>query len=94
MSKRQLNKSYDAKIKKTAKQFATVPPTTYYHPMIFYQNNYYRFYDGKCFIGTYARDEKHWSDKCCLSWFNYDISMDLMIKLEKHGSIITRKKTL
>jgi len=85
-------KVYDTKIKETTRQMAKVKPTTYYHPMVYYQSNYYRFLNEKCYIGTHARDEKHWSDKCCLTWFEYDISVDLLIKLEEKGEIITRKR--
>ena len=84
--------AYEGQLKETVKKMTTLTPTSYYHPMIFYQDNYYRFINDKCFIGTYARDDVHWSDKCCLSWFEYDISMDLLIKLEEKGTMIVRKQ--
>ena len=86
-----LFKQLDQDLEKAAKRYAVTKPTTYYHPIIFYKNNYYRFFNGNCFIGNHTRKEKNQS--CAnLSWFEYDISMDLMIKLEEQGTLIQRKR--
>ena len=85
-------KYFKAKIKK----LLDVKPTTYYKPMYYYQGNYYRFGHGNaaCHIGTYARDEVHWSDKCCLSWFRYNVTIDFKAKIKKLGTYIKRKRII
>ena len=91
MTNRNLFKNLDRDLEKAAERYAVKEPTSYYHPIIFYKNNYYRFFNGDCFIGNHTRKEKN--QNCAnLSWFKYDISMDLMIKLGTRNSHSKKKE--